>query len=380
MENERIRILLVEDDPDDVWIMRGLLGDRWDGPFELVQVELLASGIKRCDEGDFDIILLDLSLPDSRGLETFFRMKAGVGNSVPIVVLSGYDDENTAVKAVKAGAQDYLVKGQVDDAVLIRSIRYAIERSRRHFAEEALRNTSEEFRAAREIQQRLYPSKSPTLEGFDIAGSLYPATATAGDYYDYIPMLEQCLGIVVGDVSGHGMGPALLMSETRACLHTLTQAYFDVGDILSRANRVLAADTEDFHFVTLAMGRIDPRTRSFVYASAGQQGYLLHADDQTTVLESTSMPLGVNSDTVIPTAPPLQLESGQIITFFTDGVFEAESLGGVRFGMGRALESIRSERDKPASEIVDLLHKDIVDFSRHSTQRDDIAIVIVKVL
>jgi len=380
MDEKRIRILLIEDDPDDVWIMRGLLGDRWDGPFELVQVELLASGLKRCAESDFSVILLDLSLPDSRGLETFFRLKAGIGDSVPIVVLSGYDDENTAVKAVQAGAQDYLVKGQVDDNVLIRSIRYAIERSQRHHAEKELRDTTEEFRAAREIQQRLYPDKAPNLEGFDIAGALYPATATAGDYYDYIPMLEHCLGIVVGDVSSHGMGPALLMSETRACLHTLTQAYFDVGDILSRANRVLAADTDDFHFVTLAMGRIDPRTRSFVYASAGQQGYLIGADGEVTVLESTSMPLGVNDDTVVPTAPPLQLEPGQIVTFFTDGVFEAESLGGVRFGARRALESIRSERDKPASEIVDILHKDIATFTRHSTQRDDITIVVVKVV
>ncbi|MEE9603051.1 MAG: SpoIIE family protein phosphatase [Thermoguttaceae bacterium] len=380
MESERIRILLVEDDPDDVWIMRGLLGDRWDGPFELVHIDLLSSGLKRAAENDFDVVLLDLSLPDSRGLETFFKMKAGVGESVPIVVLSGYDDETTAVKAVQAGAQDYLVKGQVDDNVLIRSIRYAIERSRRHDAERALRDTSEEFRAAQEIQQRLYPTKAPTLEGFDIAGALYPATATAGDYYDYIPMLEHCLGIVVGDVSGHGMGPALLMSETRACLRTLTQAYFDVGDILTRANRVLAADTDDLHFVTLAMGRIDPLTRTFVYAGAGQQGHLLHAGNKVTLLESTSMPLGINEDTVVPTAPPLELVPGEIITFFTDGVFEAESLGGVRFGIQRALEAIRSERAKPASEIVDLLHKEIVSFSRHSTQRDDIAIVIVKML
>ena len=380
MESERIRILLVEDDPDDVWIMRGLLGDRWDGPFELVHIDLLSSGLKRAAENDFDVVLLDLSLPDSRGLETFFKMKAGVGESVPIVVLSGYDDETTAVKAVQAGAQDYLVKGQVDDNVLIRSIRYAIERSRRHDAERELRDTSEEFRAAQEIQQRLYPTKAPTLEGFDIAGALYPATATAGDYYDYIPMLEHCLGIVVGDVSGHGMGPALLMSETRACLRTLTQAYFDVGDILTRANRVLAADTDDLHFVTLAMGRIDPLTRTFVYAGAGQQGHLLHAGNKVTLLESTSMPLGINEDTVVPTAPPLELVPGEIITFFTDGVFEAESLGGVRFGIQRALETIRSERAKPASEIVDLLHKEIVSFSRHSTQRDDIAIVIVKML
>ena len=89
---------------------------------------------------------------------------------VPIVVLSGYSDEASAVKAVQAGAEDYLVKGQVNDRMLVRSIRYAIERSRRHTAEESMRDTSEEFRAAQEIQQRLYPGESPTLPGFDIAG------------------------------------------------------------------------------------------------------------------------------------------------------------------------------------------------------------------
>ena len=101
----------MEDDPEDVWIMRNLLSDRWDGPFELVHVELLSAGVERCAEAPFDIILLDLSLPDSRGLETFFVMHANA-NDVPIVVLSGYDDETTAVKAVQAGAQDYLGQGE----------------------------------------------------------------------------------------------------------------------------------------------------------------------------------------------------------------------------------------------------------------------------
>ena len=142
-------------------------------PFELVQVELLSAGIERCAEGRFDVILLDLALPDSQGLETFFTMHAHAGD-VPIVVLSGYDDEATAVKAVQAGRQDYLVKGQVDDNLLVRSIRYAIERSRRHRAEEALRDASEEFRAAQEIQQRLYPAEAPVLPGFDIAGACIP--------------------------------------------------------------------------------------------------------------------------------------------------------------------------------------------------------------
>ena len=92
MVEKRIRILLVEDDPDDVWVMRNLLGDRWDEPFEMVQVELLSAAIERSDEDRFDVILLDLTLPDSQGLETFFAMHAHAGD-VPIVVLSGYNDE-----------------------------------------------------------------------------------------------------------------------------------------------------------------------------------------------------------------------------------------------------------------------------------------------
>jgi sigma-B regulation protein RsbU (phosphoserine phosphatase) len=377
MKSQRVRILLIEDDPDDVWVMRSLLGDRWDGPFELVQVDLLSAGLARCANDSFDVVLLDLTLPDSRGLETFFAMHAHASD-VPIVVLTGYDDEITAMKAVQAGAEDYLVKGQVNDNLLVRSIRYAIERARRHHAEERLRDTSEEFRAAQEIQQRLFPAGAPSLEGFDIAGALYPAKATAGDYYDYISMLDGCMGIVVGDVSGHGMGPALLMSETRACLRTLAQSYFDVGDILTRANRVLAADTGDFHFVTLLMARLDPRTHSLVYASCGQRGYLLGPAQEVTVLDSTSIPLGVQEETVVPAAPPLILQPGQIAAFFTDGVIDAESPGRVRFSAERALQVIRAERDQPARQIVEVVYQEILGFTRHRPQPDDITMVIVK--
>jgi phosphoserine phosphatase RsbU/P len=379
MTGTRIKILLVEDDPDDVWVMRNLLGDRWEEPFELVQVELLSAAIERCAEDRFDVILLDLSLPDSRGLETFFAMHAHAGN-VPIVVLSSYSDQTSAVKAVQAGAQDYLVKGQVNDDLLVRSIRYAIERNRRHRAEEVMRDTSEEFRAAQEIQQRLYPTQAPTLAGFEIAGSLFPAKATAGDYFDYIPMLDGCLGVVLGDVSSHGMGPALLMSETRACLRTLTQMHGDPGEILTRANRLLAADTSDFHFVTLAMARLDPRDRSMLYASAGQRGYLLHAGVDVTILDSTSLPLGVHPDTVVPAASPILLRPGELVTFFTDGVVEAESPGRVRFGIARSLQVVRSERERSAREIIQSLYDEVLGFCRGERPADDITIVVVKVV
>jgi phosphoserine phosphatase RsbU/P len=378
MAKQPVRILLVEDDPDDVSVIRNLLGDRWDGPYELVHLELLSAALELSSRDTFDVILLDLFLPDSRGMETFFSMQNGA-KEVPIVLLTKFHDETTAVKAVQAGAQDYLVKGQMDDNLLVRSIRYAIERNRRRRAEQALLESAEEFRAAQEIQQRLYPTRAPVLPGFDIAGALYPAAETAGDYFDYIPMLDQCMGIVLGDVSSHGMGPALLMSETRACLRTLAQMCSDVGEILTRANRVLAGDTNDFHFVTLAMARLDPKSRSLVYASAGQRVYILEPSGAVTVLDSTSLPLGINSDTTVPAAPAITLQSGQIVAFFTDGLVETESPGHIRFGVGRAMDVIRSERENSAYHIVEALREEAAEFSRHMSQLDDITVVIVKV-
>ena len=103
MEYQRVKILLVEDDPDNVWILRSLLGDRWDGPLDLTHVELLSSALDACRRGGFDVLLLDLSLPDSQGLETFLKLSAQAGE-IPIVVITGLDDERTAIKAVQAGA------------------------------------------------------------------------------------------------------------------------------------------------------------------------------------------------------------------------------------------------------------------------------------
>ena len=280
---------------------------------------------------------------------------------MPIVVLSGYNDESTAVRAVQAGAQDYLVKGQVDDNLLVRSIRYAIERTRRYKAEAALRDASEEFRAAKEIQQRLFPSESPAAAGFDIAGALYPAKATAGDYFDYIPMLGNCVGVVVGDVSSHGMGPALLMSETRACLRTLALGMSDVGEILTRANQMLSADTHDFHFVTLALARLDPARFEMVYGSAGQRSYLLHGDRSVTVLDSTSLPLGVDAETRC-LRPAAALRPGDVLLLLTDGVVEAESASRQRFGVDRTLEVIQACRDQPAEQIIAALRHELARF------------------
>lgn len=145
---ESIRVLLVEDNPGDAFLLRRFLEEAViKAPalphFELVHVRLLSEGLKSFETNDFHIALLDLSLPDSRGIETFEKVHSKVP-SIPIIVLTGYDDERLAVEIVRKGAQDYLVKGHIDGHLLVRAIRYAIERQR---IEEALRRSEEKNRA-----------------------------------------------------------------------------------------------------------------------------------------------------------------------------------------------------------------------------------------
>jgi PAS domain S-box-containing protein len=144
MPEQPIKVLLVEDNPGDVRLLQEFLWDVTTAQFELMPVERLDRTLKLLNQESFDVILLDLSLPDSQGLETFITLH-GQAPAIPIIVLTGLDDENLALRAMQEGAQDYLVKGQVSGDLLVRCMRYAIERQR---IEEALRQSEERFRVA----------------------------------------------------------------------------------------------------------------------------------------------------------------------------------------------------------------------------------------
>jgi two-component system cell cycle sensor histidine kinase/response regulator CckA len=143
MNLDGIRVLLVEDNPGDARLLAELIRDVRGGQWKLVQVERLSTALDRLKSESFDVILLDLSLPDADGLDTLIRAHAGAPK-IPIVVLTGHDDEALALRAVRVGAQDYLVKGRVDGDLLVRSIRYAAERGR---TVEALERREEHYRS-----------------------------------------------------------------------------------------------------------------------------------------------------------------------------------------------------------------------------------------
>lgn len=239
-----------------------------------------------------------------------------------------------------------------------------------------LSRTQEGLRAARAIQQRLFPGHVPALTGFDLAGACHPAEAIGGDCFDYVRFHGGGFGLVVADVSGHGLGPALLMAETRAFLRAFALRSDDPGEVLTLANRLLSQDSSNEHFCTLFLGRLDCGSRSLLYASAGHEGYLLDADGQARLLRATSMPLGIAGDLVVPCADPLRLAPGQILVVFTDGVQETQGTDGTHFGAGRAIEVVRANRLRPAREIVAGLLLAVRAFS--GERRDDVTVVVLK--
>jgi serine phosphatase RsbU (regulator of sigma subunit) len=250
---------------------------------------------------------------------------------------------------------------------------------RRKQAEGLLLAAQEELRIARQIQEQLFPLHSPKIPGFDIAGTTLAATSANGDYYDYFDLVDGSLGVAVGDVSSHGLGPALLMAETRAYLRALALAHDNVGTILTLANHALCEDTHAKHFISVFLARLDPSARTLIYAAAGMVGYIMNKDGSTRELDSTGMPLGIDESETIELGSTFRLQTGQLAIFITDGTYEARSPSGEFFGLERVLRTVSNNRDCSAKEIVDILCRTILDFVGNRKERDDITIVVLKV-
>lgn len=246
------------------------------------------------------------------------------------------------------------------------------------------RQQEQEFQIglAREVQQRYYRQTTFRSEGFEAAASALPADLVGGDYFDVLSMPDGDLVLVVGDVSGHGFGSALIMAETRAYIRMLTQVERDVGRILECVNRALAADLDGGRHVTMILARIDPQRKTLVYASAGHvSGYLTRASGEARqVLGSNALPLGLFADASFEVSQSISLEPGDLITLVTDGVTEAASQEEHEFGAERLLEAIRESSTSSVEGIVERICGAAREFVGRQSLQDDITALVCRVL
>jgi len=233
---------------------------------------------------------------------------------------------------------------------------------------------------ASRIQQKLYPAEAPRVAGYDIAGAAFPAEATCGDYFDYVPLADSGLGLVIGDVCGHGLGPALIMAATRSYVRFLSNIHASPDQVFEIINDSLFSDLESGDYVAMVLVRLDIGSNRFSCANAGHlSSYHLDSDGGVkNVLSSTGTPLGMFPSQKYGCHENLTLEPGDLVVMFTDGISEAEDDAGNVFGIENALSVIRAHRHEPAAQIVQCLCRAVRDFVGAAPQHDDMTLVVCK--
>lgn len=233
---------------------------------------------------------------------------------------------------------------------------------------------------AREIQQGLLPKETPNLQGFDIYGWSQPCDETGGDYFDYVPMDGGKLGLVIADVTGHGIGPALLMAGARAFTRATAALGGTVDQLLFLVNNLLAQDLAGGRFVTLFWGALDAGTRTFEYSSAGHGHAFIYRRDTEKLeeLDSTAPPLGIIPDLQFPMGGRYELKQGDVILLTTDGLEEAMNPSNEEYGRARLRQTLTKHAGKTAAGMAESIHNDVVHFMAGAQQRDDLTMVVVK--
>ena len=236
------------------------------------------------------------------------------------------------------------------------------------------------MKIARDIQRRLLPLDSPAICGFDIAGFSEPADDTGGDTYDFLALPDGRWLLGVADASGHGIGSAIVITETRAMLRATSFQGCEVSDVLGTVNRLLTYDLLEGRFVTCFLGVLDPLQASLTYASAGQ-GPIVFYDrkrDEFAQLPATALPLGIVPEFDMLETAPYQFHPGDFAAVTTDGFFEAENGAGERFGLQRMMALFRRDRELPAQQMIANLYDAVTEFRGEVPQSDDLTAIVIR--
>ena len=237
-----------------------------------------------------------------------------------------------------------------------------------------------DLEVARSIQQSLLPTSAPQIAGFEIAGWNQPADQTGGDYYDWQFLPDGKLLIALADVTGHGIGPALLAAVCRA----YARAHFTRGDgllgAMERVNTALLKDIGEARFATFVAVICDPQNPVVELLSAGHGPMFLYwlREDRFDEIAAQGLPLGLMPS--LGSDPPLVLDfhPGDLLVITTDGFFEWENAAREQFGVERLQQVVRSHRDLPPAEIISSLYKAVIAFSAGTKQKDDLTAIVIK--
>jgi serine phosphatase RsbU (regulator of sigma subunit) len=259
-----------------------------------------------------------------------------------------------------------------------RQIRRHVEAALRE--ERVVQRLKGELETARSIQQGLLPREAPTIPGYDVAGWNKPADETGGDFFDWQELPDRRFAFTLADVTGHGIGAALVAAASHAYNRAFMSSDSDLGTILGGVNRLLCAELPPGKLVTFVAGALEAKTGRLELLSAGHAPLILYtaSDDRIQSFPAHGVPFGIFGTMKYGPPQEMLLAPGDILVLSTDGFFEWEDARGEEYGFERLHEAIRGARGLAAAEIIATLHESVGRFAGGTKQKDDLTAVVVK--
>lgn len=374
----KLRILLLDLAGESARALAEELLPRVDPSFELVQTSTLGDAIEKLTDDTFHVVLLHVAA-DRTGLDVL-EVVHELSPHTPVIVLTDYSGLVVSDDATRKGAAACLCAETIGPHGLAYAIRFAVEKNKRKRLERVLDASRLEMRIARSIQERLLPWVPPMIPGARVAGASTPADSVSGDYFDYLTLPDGRFALAVGDASGHGLGPAMLMAEIRTCLRAFVLNMHDPGDILNATNDLLAGTMPDNRFVTLLLMCFDEEMATVSYASAGHPpACVLKGNGSTHVkrLEATGMPIGVEEGLI--ETKRASIDTGDLVLALSDGILEAHHTPRNQFGFDRTIDLVTEHRQSDPVDIINRLNDAVRAFCEPSSPPDDMTSVVLKV-
>jgi sigma-B regulation protein RsbU (phosphoserine phosphatase) len=380
------RTLIADDQPDVIAALHLLLKGAGYQTEAVTSPSAVLEAIKR---REFDVVLMDLNYArdttsGKEGLDLISRIQA-LDNKLPIVVMTAWGSIDLAVESMRRGVRSFVQKPW-ENSILLQTLRNEIEQGRarrlrhiRHVESRALhRRMRQELAEAREIQQGLMPKAMPTLSGFELASAWQSARTVGGDYLTAIKFNQDSAALCVADVSGKGLAAALLMSNMQAALKASASECTEPQDVCTRVNEVMCGNTPEHKFITCFYGLLQIQTRRFSFTNAGHNPPLLVRRNGACVhLDEGGHVLGAFCGARY-TKGEIELQSGDRLLLFTDGLTEAVNESGEEFGEERLRDLLIEQRQASASDLKANILRTVKDFCGDDFH-DDAALLVLAV-
>ena len=369
-------VLLVDDEPANIQIVNSILKDTY-------KTRIATSGAKALElasqEPAPDLILLDVMMPEMDGYEVCSRLKsADHTRDIPVIFLTGQTEIEDETKGFNVGAVDYIHKPFSPAVVQARVHTHLVLRGIRAQLASQLQTIQSEMNTARQIQLSILPREIPAIKGLDISARYLPMTSVAGDFYDFIAIDEKRIGILVADVSGHGMPAALISSMLKIALDGQTKHATDPARVLDGLNRALCGKFQG-HFVTAVYVVVDTERECLLYAGAGHPPLILmdHSTGEAHDFLENGLFLGYFPDASY-TAMEIPFKAGDYGVLYTDGIPEMTDPSDEQFGLERLKQFLQDNHDLSAGQFVDALLDELSRWSDLASGReaeDDITLL-----